>query len=180
MRRCALVVLLLLCACAGTDGSAPAPGVPASEAPAGGAGGAGTSGGGVDGSTGSGEILCPEPSPGSLPEPGCEPAPQPGQGAELVTPQPGMAGTHPVRWTGAEPLRDGAALRVTWISGVEPCSVLDRVELAETATEVRITLIEGSDPASPDTACIELGVTKVVEVPLAAPLAGRTLVDGAA
>lgn len=172
MRRLALVALLLLAACAGSDGAATPPASDATDATP-------TEVAGTSGSTGSGEILCPEPSPGSLPEPGCEPPPEPDT-AELVTPRPGMAGTRPIPWTGAEPLGDGATLRVTWISGVEPCQVLDRVEVAETATEVRVTLIEGSDPASPDAVCIELGVPKAVEVPLAAPLADRTVVDGAA
>lgn len=169
MRRIALALLLattLLAGCAGGDAAAPATSAPA--------------GGGEDGSTGSGEVLCPEPTPGSLPEPGCEPTPGTGQEAELVTPRPGMAGTRPIPWTGAEPIGDGATLRVTWISGVEPCQVLDRVEVAETETEVQVTLVEGSDPASPDAVCIELGVSKAVEVDLSAPLGERTVVDGAA
>lgn len=171
MRRLALVALLLLAGCGGTAGTAAPVASDTASPPA---------SGGADGATGSGEVLCPEPTPGSLPEPGCEPAPDPGQGAELVTPRPGMAGTRAVAFTGAEPVADGSTLRITWISGVEPCNVLDRVEVAETATEVRVTLIEGSDPASPDAVCIELGVSKAVEVPLGAPLADRTIVDGAA
>ena len=64
--------------------------------------------------------------------------------------------------------------------GVEPCFVLDRVEVEETADTVTVTLRAGSDPARPGVACIEIALWMSVEVRLAAPLGGRVIRDGAA
>lgn len=129
----------------------------------------------VSGATGSGEILCSEE--GTIPPPECLP-PDAGE-PELVTPRPGMADVRPIPWERAEPVGD-ARLRVHWTGGVEPCYVLDRVEVTETAETVTVTLFQGSDPtAPPDQACIEIGVFKAVEVDLEAPLGDRTVVDGA-
>ncbi len=170
LRHAALLLLVTVCgaACAIAPEASPPQNLPATPGPSGDA---------VEGSTGSGEILCPPPEPGVTPEPGCEPLAEPE--GELVTPRPGMADTHAVNWTRAEPVGDGSVLRISYTAGVEPCSVLDRVEVAETGDTVTVTVVEGSDPAFPDAACIALGVLKAVEVPLAAPLGTRTVVDGA-
>ncbi len=170
LRHVTLLLLVTVCtaACATAPEASSPLNPPATPPPSSGA---------EEGSTGSGEVLCPPPEPGVTPEPGCEPPTEPE--GELVTPRPGMADTHPVNWTRAEPVGDGSVLRISYTAGVEPCSVLDRVEVAETADTVIVTVVEGSDPAFPDTACIALGVLKAVEVPLAAPLGDRTVVDGA-
>lgn len=96
-----------------------------------------------------------------------------------VTPQGGTSKPHKVRWTSAEPLAGGRTLRVVWWSGVEPCHVLDRVEVAERDDRVTVTLYEGSAAASPDTMCIAIALEKYTDVRLSAPLDGRRVVDGA-
>ena len=96
----------------------------------------------------------------------------------MVAPRPGMAGVRPVQWDRIEPVAGGATLRVSWWSGVEPCYVLDRVEVIETATEVVVTLYQGHDPAQPDARCPEIAREKTTLVKLDAPLAARKIVDG--
>lgn len=106
-------------------------------------------------------------------------APDASAGPARVTPRPGMADVRPRRFEEVEPL-DERTLAVRFYSGVEPCYVLDRVEVVEAAESVTITLYEGSDPAEPDAVCIEIAVWKEVLVELGAPLAGREVVDGGA
>ena len=69
---------------------------------------------------------------------------------------------------------------IDFVSGVEPCYVLDHVDVDESADAVTITLFEGSDTAAGQVACIEIGVFKRTIVTLDQPLAGRDIVDGAA
>jgi hypothetical protein len=95
-----------------------------------------------------------------------------------VAPQPGMAGVRAIPWDRHEVV-DDRTVRIFFTSGVEPCYVLDRVDVAYQPTEVRITLFEGSDPRAAGQACIELAVGKVVAVALDQPLAGRAVIDGA-
>jgi hypothetical protein len=90
-----------------------------------------------------------------------------------------MAGVRPIGFNRAQPLGDGSTLRVIFWSGVEPCSVLDHVEVQETARNVTITLYEGSDPEAGDVACIEIAMKKAVDVTLQAPLEKRAVIDGA-
>ncbi|HEV7453026.1 MAG TPA: hypothetical protein VGO16_16905 [Pseudonocardiaceae bacterium] len=96
----------------------------------------------------------------------------------LVTPRPGMAGVRPVPWDRAEPVTGGRALLVSWWSGVEPCQVLDRVEVQERAPEVVVTLYEGHDPAQPDVECIDIAMEKTTLVKLDTSLGARKIVDG--
>jgi hypothetical protein len=79
-----------------------------------------------------------------------------------------------------KPGGESRSLTVIFWSGVEPCNVLDRVEVEESANSVTITLYEGSAPAAKNTACIEIAVKKAVEVELDKPLGGRKVIDGAA
>ena len=97
-----------------------------------------------------------------------------------VEPRPGMVGVHPVPFETATPLGDETALEVRFWGGVEPCFVLDRAVVEETAETVTVTLHAGSDPARPGVACIEIALWMSVEVRLAAPLGGRVIRDGAA
>jgi hypothetical protein len=97
--------------------------------------------------------------------------------AKLVVPRPGMAGVHQVGWTRAEPQGE-RLIRVFFESGIEPCSVLDHVQVDYRPGEVVVTLFEGSDPAAKDQACIMIALSKVVEVVLDQPLGGRQIVDG--
>ncbi|MFB9428260.1 hypothetical protein [Streptoalloteichus tenebrarius] len=121
----------------------------------------------------------PDTSPPGQPvSTSASPSGPPGE-PRAVDPRPGQAGVHPTRWHRVEPVEDGAALRVSFWSGVEPCHVLDHVDVRQGADEVVITVHEGHDPARPDTACVEIAVLKATVVRLDAPLGGRRVVDGA-
>ncbi len=152
-----MVVLLSLAGCGGaSSGDAPA-----------------TGGDSVADSTGSGEVLCTEGDT----SPECTaPPPQEGQ---LVTPSPGTVDARPTPWERFEAADDGSRLLVTYTGGVDTCYALDRVEVTETAEQVMVTVFEGVIPAAQNQPCIEIAVTKTVEVELSAPLGDRTVVDGA-
>lgn len=108
------------------------------------------------------------------------PAPgTPTAGPSPAVPKGGTLKPRKIAWTSAEPEADGRTIRILWTSGVEPCHTLDRVDVAETAKTVTITLYEGPLRASPDVACIEIAIEKVTEVRLDKPLGGRKIVDGA-
>jgi hypothetical protein len=102
-----------------------------------------------------------------------------GPGYDLVHPKPGMHDIQTVPFARVKSENDSNTLIVIFWSGVEPCNVLDRVEIEETARDVTITLYEGSDPQMGDAACIELAVKKAVEVELEEPLGDRKVLDGA-
>jgi hypothetical protein len=185
MGKALLAALLLVgcLACAAAPGDSGAPAATAAEAGGGedAVASPDTPEGQVPGSAGSGEVLCPDPAPGGDIESqdfGCQQPPKP-SGAELVTPQPGMANVRARPWDEAEPVGDGSTLRITYTSGVAPCNVLDHVEVEEGPEAVTVTLYEGSDPAQPDAVCIEIAKTKAVEVALSQPLGDREVVDGA-
>ena len=75
---------------------------------------------------------------------------------------------------------DDTALTILFWSGVEPCSVLDHVDVSYGADAVTVTLFQGSDPSAGQVACIDIAVQKQVTIALVEPLAGRAIVDGAA
>jgi hypothetical protein len=114
------------------------------------------------------------PSSGGPASPG-----QPGATPSAVTPVGDTLEPHKVQWLSAEPTGDGTALVITWWSGVEPCTVLDRVDVAESADQVTVTLWEGRDRRHPDAMCIAIAVKKQTTVKLSAPLGHRKVVDGA-
>ena len=127
-------------------------------------------GGGSSGNTGSDAPVTMTPGPGG--DIG-------GGRAQRVRPRPGMADVRPVGWDKARQTPDGRKLRITYWSGVEPCNVLDRVDVAYGPDEIVVTLYEGHDPEAEDVACIEIAVKKVVVVALEQPVDGRRIVDGA-
>jgi hypothetical protein len=110
--------------------------------------------------------------------------PCPGEGPtfepHVVTPRPGMADVHARPFDDAKVAPDGVTVRIDFVSGVEPCSVLDHVDVAYGAATVTITLFEGHDAAAGEVACIDIGVFKRVVITLDEPLGGRMIVDGAA
>jgi hypothetical protein len=112
------------------------------------------------------------------PCPGDEPpaAPQP----QVVEPTPGMADVHARGFDSATIGNDGLTVTIDFVSGIEPCYVLDHVSVAYSGTAVTITLYEGHQPTNEDIACIDIGVFERVIVTLDEPLAGRTIVDGGA
>jgi hypothetical protein len=79
-----------------------------------------------------------------------------------------------------EVANDGRTLTVYFTIGVEPCYVLNRVEVRERPDAVVITLYQGTGlPEAEGVACIEIAVLKHVVVELARPLGDRRVVDGA-
>jgi hypothetical protein len=124
----------------------------------------------------------PDASVSFTPCPGDEePAPSdPYAGAEPVEPRPGMDGVAPIPFDKVVVGDDDRTLTVYFWSGVEPCYVLDHVDVDENAGAITITLFQGHDPSAVTAVCIEIAVLKKVEVQVAAPVAGRRIADGAA
>jgi|SRR5215207_6212426 len=100
------------------------------------------------------------------------------ENAQLVTAKPGTINPRPVSWQRAKPSPDGRSVRIFFVSGVEPCYVLDHVKVSY-LDQVVITLYEGSRHTAKRQVCIDIGVFKAVDVPLDQPLGARTVVDGA-
>ncbi|MBA3349375.1 MAG: hypothetical protein H0T12_02355 [Actinobacteria bacterium] len=128
-------------------------------------GGCGSPGGGAAGSGGGGagsdEPVAGAPGSGS------------GGGGEVVSPRPGMAEVHPVKWDKVRLAEDGRSLWFRWWSGVEPCNVLDHVEVRISQHVVLVTLFEGKVPGKEDVVCPEMAQLKEVKVTLAKPLDGK-------
>jgi hypothetical protein len=110
----------------------------------------------------------------------CIPGPVPKPRPLIVVPQPGMADVRPTTFTSATVLPDDRTVDVRFWSGIEPCSVLDHVNVAYGSDTVIITVFQGSDPSAGLVACPEIAVLKQVTVTLDQDLAGRRIVDGAA
>jgi len=110
----------------------------------------------------------------------CIPGPQRRPQPLIVVPRSGMANIRSMAFTSATVRSDDRTLDVRFWSGVEPCSVLDHVEVAYGTDAVTITLFEGSDPSAGMVACPDIAMLKQVTVQLAQALAGRRIVDGAA
>ena len=109
----------------------------------------------------------------------CIPGPQRRPQPLIVVPRSGMANIRPIAFTSATVGSDDRTVDVRFWSGVEPCSVLDHVEVAYGTDAVTITLFEGSDPSAGMVACPEIAMLKQVTVQLDQALAGRRIVDGA-
>lgn len=101
-------------------------------------------------------------------------------GAQLVQPTLGMARVRPHVFDHAAVGDDGTSVTVFFWSGVEPCYVLDHVDVEYGAGSIAITLFEGHDASAGDVACIEIALLKKVVVRLDQPVGDRRIVDGAA
>jgi hypothetical protein len=97
--------------------------------------------------------------------------------ALLVEPKGDSLDPTPSHWDEVE-IIDGDTIKVYFYSGVEPCHVLDHVDLDYGAKKVRVTLYQGTGENAADKPCIELAVHKAVEIDLDEPLDGRRVVDG--
>jgi hypothetical protein len=147
-------------------------------------GGGSSSGGGSDPSTGSAGggsqpnpgIAPGEPNPDASTCPECSPRPVPDDD-RLTQPRPGQDNVRARRWEKASVHDDDVTIDIRYWSGVEPCYVLDRVEVREEAARVVITLYEGSQPGF-DGACTEQAVERTTRIRLSTPLGSRALVDG--
>jgi hypothetical protein len=89
-----------------------------------------------------------------------------GDGAQLTIPRPGQLNARDLGATAIEPRVEGRRLivRLTWYSGVEPCNVLDSVEVAQRGFAYTLTIREGSGAG--DVACIDIAVLKATLVDL--------------
>ncbi|MGH7541787.1 MAG: hypothetical protein ACRELC_12380 [Gemmatimonadota bacterium] len=103
----------------------------------------------------------------------------PGDDARPVEPTPGMAGVRPHAFDRAVVGDDGTVVTVFYWSGIEPCSILDHVDVAYGAGAVTITLFEGHDASAGDAASIEIALLEEVVIRLDEPVDGRRIVDGA-
>ena len=191
LRRAALGILtaMALSACANASSVAPSGGSPS---------GAGTSGTSVAGAPGSGGTIdrdepidqvikpCgteevvgdgPDASVGYTPCPSDQVPVEPS--SSPVVPTPGMAGVRARGWDDADVSADGRRVTISFVSGIEPCAVLDHVDVDYGAGAVTVTLYEGHDPDAGDVACIDIGVFKSVIVDLDEPLGDRAIRDGA-
>lgn len=136
-------------------------------------GAAGTTGAGSQPNQGSGGST-PNSATPDCPE--CTPRPAPDED-RLTQPRPGQANVRARRWESADVHADDVTIDITYWSGVEPCYVLDRVEVREEAARVVITLYEGSQPGF-DGACTEQAIERTTRIRLTSPLRDRVLVDG--
>jgi hypothetical protein len=182
-----LIVPLLLAACANATSVTPGEGD---------TGGGGSSGLSVPGSTGSGTIdrdnpvdrvvkPCgttvvsgsgPDATVGYTP---CASDQMPGTPVSSpVEPTPGMADVHAIGWDTADVSADGLHLTISFVSGVEPCSVLDHVDVAYGANVVTVTLFEGHEPDAGQIACPAIAMFKQTTVDLTEPVGGRDVKDG--
>jgi hypothetical protein len=124
----------------------------------------------------------PDAAVSYTPCPGDEPAApsDPYDGAQTVEPRPGMANVHPLGFDKAVVSDDDTSVTIFFWSGVEPCYVLDHVDVEYGGEAITITLLEGHDPSAGDVACIEIAMLKKTVVQLDQPVGDRVIVDGAA
>ena len=104
----------------------------------------------------------------------------PYDGAQKVDPRPGMAGVNPTAFDKVVVGDDGRTLTIFFWSGVEPCYVLDHVDVDKSREAITVTLYQGNDPDVVDVACIDIALLKKVVVQLDEPVGDRRIVDGAA
>ncbi|KRT62798.1 MAG: hypothetical protein XU10_C0020G0017 [Chloroflexi bacterium CSP1-4] len=89
-----------------------------------------------------------------------EPRPQ------LVIPRPGQLNVHLVAITKLTVTVSGRAVTVQadWVSGVEPCYVLDSVKVTREDSTFTVALFEGT--SDPNAACIEIAAFKATTLQL--------------
>ena len=112
--------------------------------------------------------------PGSVPPGGGSGANSP----RRVTVSPSAVDLRPRPFDSAEPVGP-TSVAVRFWGGLPECEPIGRVDVAETSATVTITLYAGRPPGEP-MACIAIAIYQELLVELSAPLAGRTIVDGAA
>jgi hypothetical protein len=83
----------------------------------------------------------------------------------------------PIPWEKVDVV-DERTIEVRFWGGIEECYGVDRVDVEYRANEVAVTVYQGRVPAAE--VCIEIAVLTAVRVSLDEPLAGRTIVEGAA
>lgn len=103
----------------------------------------------------------------------------PGDGPRQVEPQPGVIDAQPIDWETASIDRDAMTITLTWWSGVEPCTVLDRIDIEYGDEAVTVTVFEGAPENAAAVSCIAMAEQKQATVDLEEDIGQRTLVDGA-
>jgi hypothetical protein len=103
----------------------------------------------------------------------------PYDGAQKVEPTPGMSDLYTRAFDKAVVGDAGSILTIFFWSGVEPCYVLDHVDVDYGPGAITVTLFEGHDAIAGDVACIEIALLKKVVVQLDEPVGDRRIVDGA-
>lgn len=154
-----VAVALALAACSGSAGAGVASKAPVTVTPQ---PSDPSTGGGSAGSTGSGAI-----GPGAIGPGGSDDPSLPDTGSPtLVVPKPGRLDVRPVGATTIEPTVDGSrvSVKLSWWSGVAPCSVLNSVEQVRTGRTIALTILEGADQRG--VACIEIAMLKATLVDL--------------
>jgi hypothetical protein len=149
------LILLAVSACTGSAGAVlPSNGPAASSQPP----SASPGGGGSGPDTGIGQPVSPPSS--------SDPDPVDPGNPTIVVPKPGRLDVHPVGASAIEPRVDGrrVTIKLTWWSGVPPCSVLDSVGDVRTGKQIALTINEGADQRN--VACIELAMLKATIVDL--------------
>jgi hypothetical protein len=101
----------------------------------------------------------------------------PGAGPTRVEPDPDAQDPRPVTFDPTMAQATDGGVLVRFYSGIAPCYVLQRVEVAETDETVAVGLFVGNLSGGEDIACIQIAMLYEVEIDLAAPLGDRTLVD---
>ena len=78
----------------------------------------------------------------------------------FVVPKPGQLDVRPVSITTLTPTVDGphVTVQADWVSGVEPCNVLDHVQVTPDGTTFSVGIFEGS--SEKDVVCIEIAAYK--------------------
>ncbi|MGQ0623501.1 MAG: hypothetical protein ACT4PP_02420 [Sporichthyaceae bacterium] len=99
--------------------------------------------------------------------------------ATAVEPRPGMDNLRTIAFDRTEKLGNGV-IRIYYTSGIEPCDVLDHVEVDYSSQAVTLTVFMGSDPASPDAICPALARFSYTDITLDEGLDGREIRDGGA
>jgi hypothetical protein len=173
-----LLAVLALAACtsaaAPAASSAPVDVSPSAGPPSTGAGAGGDAGGGTSGDDGQTDPTTPI---GGI----VDPAPvDPGLGQpKLVIPRPGQLNPRPVGAARLEPAVDGhhVLVKITWWSGVEPCSVLDSVKVDRSGSAITIQLIEGTGDAT--AICMEMAEQKATIVDLGELEPGKYTISAA-
>ena len=96
-----------------------------------------------------------------------DPSIDPGTGPKVVVPRPGQLDVRQVAADSLTGSADGNTVTVTavWTSGVEPCHILDHVEVVKGDGTLTIALFEGRGPE--DVVCIAIAEqhTTKIEVP---------------
>lgn len=177
-----LALALLTAACGGASAPATAPAASSSPGPGGGGslptppsgveptpvpGTSGDPGGGQGGGQGGGSEPANPVGSGPLIDPGPDGSLPANPDPTIVTPTAGLTGVHEVRASNLEAAVNGrdVAARVEWWSGVEPCTALAGITVAQDGSTFLLTIQEGS-AAAPDQMCIEIAVYKGAVVDL--------------